>query len=85
MALLNSKPANAKLGLAVHLMLYRATGRFGRAASEFADAAVAYRAEQIGAPIADFTAYDSRVASSATLLTQHRGHFTFPKLAVFEL
>jgi len=51
MALLNSKPANAKLGLAVQLMFYRATGRFGRAASEFPDAAVAYLAEQIGAPL----------------------------------
>ncbi len=57
-ALLNSKSANAKLGLAVQLMFYRATSRFGRAASGFPDAAVAYLAEQIGAPIADFTAYD---------------------------
>jgi hypothetical protein len=54
-------------GLAVQLRFHRATGRFGRAASEFADAAVAYRAEQIGAPIADFTAYNSRVTNSATL------------------
>jgi hypothetical protein len=58
MALRNSKPANAKLGLALQLMFYRATGRFGRAASKFPNAAVAYMAEQIGAPIADFTAYD---------------------------
>ena len=67
MALLNSRPANAKLGLAVQPMFYRATGRFGRAASEFADAVVAYLVEQIVASVADFTAYDSLVASSAIL------------------
>jgi hypothetical protein len=57
-ALLNAKPASARLGLAAQLMFYRTTGRFGRAASEFPDAAVAYLAEQIGAPVADFAAYD---------------------------
>ena len=40
MALLNSKPANANLGLALQLMFYRATGRFGRAASACAPSRV---------------------------------------------
>jgi len=53
-ALLNSKPADARLGFAAQLVFCRTTGRFGLAASEFPDAAVAYLAEQIGAPVADF-------------------------------
>ena len=53
MALLNAKPAGARLGIAAQLVMYRTTGRYGPAASEFPDAAVAYLAEQIGARAAD--------------------------------
>ena len=55
-ALLNAKPASARLGFAAQLMIYRTTGRFGREAGEFPDAAVVYLAEQIGVPVADFAA-----------------------------
>lgn len=58
LALLNAKPAGTWLGFAAQLMMYRATGRFGRAASEFPDAAIAYLAEQTGALTADLAAYD---------------------------
>jgi hypothetical protein len=58
LALLNAKPAGTRLGFAAQLMMYRATGRFGRAASEFPDAAIAYLAEQTGALTADLAAYD---------------------------
>lgn len=58
LALLEAKPAGARLGFAAQLMMYRATGRFGRTASEFSDAAVAYLAEQIGASVVDLAAYD---------------------------
>jgi len=33
-------------------------GRFARAASEFADAAITYLAEQVGAAVADLADYD---------------------------
>ncbi len=58
LALLNAKPVGTRLGLAAQLLMYRMTGRFGRAASEFPDAAVVYLAEQIGAAAADLAAYD---------------------------
>lgn len=58
LALLNAKPAGTRLGFAAQLMMYRMTGRFGRVASEFPDAAIAYLAEQIGAPVGDFGTYD---------------------------
>ena len=38
--------------------IYRMAGRFARAASEFADAAIAYLAEQVGAAAADLANYD---------------------------
>ena len=58
LTLLNAKPAGTRLGFAAQLMMYRMTGRFGRVASEFPDAAIAYLAEQIGAPVGDFGTYD---------------------------
>ena len=47
LALLNAKPAGTRLGFAAQLMMYRMTGRFGRVASEFPDAAIAYLAERL--------------------------------------
>lgn len=58
LALLNAKLAGTRPGFAAQLMMYRTTGRFGRAGSEFPDAAIAYLAEQIGAPAVDFATYD---------------------------
>jgi len=58
LALLNTKPAGTRLGFAAQLMMYRMTGRFGRVASEFPDAAIAYLAEQIEAPVGDLGTYD---------------------------
>jgi TnpA family transposase len=58
LALLKAKPAGTRLGFAAQLMMYRTTGRFGRVASEFPDAAIAYLAEQIGVPVGDFGTYD---------------------------
>ena len=58
LALLNAKPAGTRLGLAAQLLMYRVAGRFARAASEFADAAIAYLAEQVGAAVADLADYD---------------------------
>lgn len=55
---MNAKPAGTQLGFAAQLMMCRITGRFGRTASEFPDAVVAYLAEQIGASAGDMTAYD---------------------------
>ena len=57
-------------------MCYRATGRFGRAASEFPDAAVAYLAEQIVAPIADIT-YDWHVRSGRRHRAEILAHLGF--------
>ena len=45
-ALLNSRPANARLGFAAQLICYRKAERFGQTASEFPNAAVGYLAEQ---------------------------------------
>src|SRR5271154_1684176 len=61
LVLLNAKPAGTRLCFAAQLMMYRTTGRFGRAAGEFAGAAIAYLAEQIGvtaADLADYGAHD---------------------------
>jgi TnpA family transposase len=58
LALLNSKPVTTRLGFAAQLMMHRATGRFGRAESDFTSAALAYLSEQIGAPSADLVGYD---------------------------
>ncbi len=58
LALLNAKPAATRLGLAAQLVMYRTAGRFGRAASEFPGAAIAYLAEQVGAAAADLAEYD---------------------------
>lgn len=58
LALLNAKPVTTRLGFAAQLMMYRTAGRFGRAASEFSGAAIAYLAEQIGAAAADLANYD---------------------------
>ena len=58
LALLNAKPVGTRLGLAAQLLMYRAAGRFARAASEFADAAITYLAEQVGAAVADLAGYD---------------------------
>jgi hypothetical protein len=49
LALLNAKAVTTRLGFAAQLMMYRATARFGRAASDFSNAAIAYLSEQIGA------------------------------------
>ena len=57
LTLLKAKPAGTRLGFAAQLMMYRTTGRFGLAASEFPGAAIAYLAEQVGAPAADFATY----------------------------
>jgi len=53
LALLNAKPVGTRLGFAAQLLMYRTTGRFGLAASEFPGAAIAYLAGQIGATAAD--------------------------------
>lgn len=58
LALLSAKPSGARLGFAAQLMLYRATSRFGLAASDFPDAAIAYLAEQIGAAPADIADFN---------------------------
>ncbi len=58
LALLNAKPVGTRLGFAAQLLMYRTTGRFGLAASEFAGAAIAYLSEQIGATAADLADYD---------------------------
>jgi hypothetical protein len=58
LVLLNAKPAGTRLGFAAQLMMYRTTGRFGRAAGEFPGAAIAYLAEQIGVTAADLADYD---------------------------
>ncbi len=58
LALLNAKPAGTRLGFAAQLMMYRTTGRFGRAAGEFPGSAIAYLAEQIGVTAADLADYD---------------------------
>jgi Domain of unknown function (DUF4158) len=58
LALLNAKPAATRLGFAAQLVMYRTAGRFGRVASEFPDAAIAYLAEQVGAAAADLAGYD---------------------------
>ena len=58
LALLNAKPVGTRLGFAAQLLMYRTTGRFGLAASEFPGAAIAYLAEQIGATAADLAGYD---------------------------
>ena len=58
LALLNAKPVTTRLGFAAQLMMYRTAGRFGRAASEFAGAAIGYLAEQIGGAAADLADYD---------------------------
>lgn len=58
LALLDAKPAGTRLGFAAQLAIYRMAGRFARAASEFADAAIAYLAEQVGAAAADLADYD---------------------------
>src|SRR3546814_17754096 len=57
-ALWNAKPAEARLGFAAQLLLYRTTGRFGRGAGEFPDTVVTYLAEQIGASPAELEGYD---------------------------
>ena len=54
LALLNAKPAGTRLGFAAQLTIYRTAGRFARAASEFAEAAIKYLAEQVGAAVAVF-------------------------------
>ena len=58
LALLDAKPAGTRLGFAAQLTIYRMAGRFARAASEFADAAITYLAEQVGAVAADLADYD---------------------------
>jgi hypothetical protein len=58
LALLGGKPVGTRLGFAAQLAIYRMAGRFARAASEFADAAIAYLAEQVGAAATDLTDYD---------------------------
>jgi len=58
LALLNAKPVTTRLGFAAQLMMYRTSGRFARAASEFPDAAITYLAEQIGAVAEDLADYD---------------------------
>ena len=45
LALLNAKPVGIRLGSAAQLTIYRTAGRFARAASEFANAAIKYLAE----------------------------------------
>ncbi len=58
LALLNAKLVTTRLGFAAQLMMYRTSGRFARAASEFPDAAITYLAEQIGAVAEDLADYD---------------------------
>ncbi len=58
LALLNTKPAGTRLGLAAQLLMYRVAGRFAGAASEFAEAAITYLAEQVEAAVADLADYD---------------------------
>jgi TnpA family transposase len=58
LALLNAKAVTTRLGFAAQLMMYRATARFGRAASDFSNAAIAYLSEQIGAAPIDLVDYD---------------------------
>lgn len=58
LALLNAKPVGTRLGFAAQLTIYRTAGRFARAASEFADAAITYLAKQVGAAVADLADYD---------------------------
>ena len=58
LTLVDAKPVSTRLGLAAQLLMYRAAGRFARAASEFADAAIAYLAEQVGAAVTDLADYD---------------------------
>jgi len=66
LALLNAKPVGTRLGFAAQLLMYRTTGRFGLAASEFPGAAIAYLAEQIGATAADLAGYDWLAPDAAT-------------------
>ena len=58
LALLNAKAVTTRLGFTAQLVMYRATARFGRAASDFSNAVIAYLSEQIGAAPIDLVDYD---------------------------